>query len=88
MHIRSRRVILVISFGIDMYMRVWVTKRVVFVPVGVVFRIVACGKMRNGWRRHQVGFSIHLIGCRHRMAKCINSTAFPAVISRLNTREA
>lgn len=66
MHIWSRWIILVISFGIDMYMRVRVTRRVVIVPtIRVVFRFVACSKMRNGWRRHHVRFSIHLIGSRH-----------------------
>ena len=52
MHIWGRWIILVISFSIDMNMRVRVTKRVIFFPVGVVFGVVACGKMRNGWRRH------------------------------------
>lgn len=64
MHIRSRRVILVVSFGIDMYMmRVWVTMmRVILVPFGVALGIVTSRKMGNGWRRHQVGFPIDLIG--------------------------
>ena len=89
MHIGSRWIILVISFGIDMYMRVRVPKRIIIVPsIGVVLGFVACSKMRNGRRRHHVGFSIHLIGSRHWMAKCINTSTFPAVISGLNTREA
>ena len=87
MHIGSGRVILVVSFGIDVYMRVWVTRRVIF-PVRVVLGIVTCRKMGNGRRRHQIGLSIHLIGWRQWMAECINPSAFPAVISGLNTREA
>ena len=50
-----------------LYMRVRTTNGVILVPLGVVFniRVVTCGKMGNRWGRHQVGFSIHLIGSRH-----------------------
>ena len=69
MHIRSRRVILVVSFGIiDMYMRrIWwetmMMMRVILVPFKFGVGIVGCREMGNGWRRHQVSFPmIDLIG--------------------------